>query len=117
MLCAKERSMSDIVKVDDNNFESEVNNSKLPVLVYFGAIWCGPCLRQFPLLEKFAPDNLGRIKVCKIDIDDVSIITSKLGIRSVPTIMIFNLGKIVATKVGLTSLADINVMLSDKLGI
>jgi thioredoxin 1 len=108
--------MSDIVHVDDNNFEAEVLNSEVPVLVDFGATWCGPCQRQLPIVEKFATDNVN-VKVCKVDIDDAPVVASKLGIRGVPTLMLFNDGKAVGHKVGLTSLAEISNFVMTKTGI
>src|SRR5271170_8189776 len=99
--------MSDVVFVDDSNFEAEVLNSTVPVLVDFSATWCGPCKRQLPLLEKFATDNLTKVKVCKIDIDDAPTVTAKLGIRSVPTMLLFSDGGVIGSKVGLTSLAEV----------
>lgn len=105
-----------VVQVDDNNFESEVLQSKLPVLVDFSAVWCGPCQRQLPIIEKFASDNPNRVKVCKIDIDDAPNVTSKLGIRSVPSLILFNDGKRVDMKVGLTSLAALDAFLLEKVG-
>jgi len=100
--------MSEVVHVDDNNFEAEVLNSKVPVLVDFSATWCGPCQRQMPLLEKFAIENGERVKVVKVDIDDAPVITAKLGVRGVPTLMLFNGGSSLGSKVGLTSLAEMN---------
>ena len=108
--------MSDIVHVDDSNFEAEVLQSKLPVLVDFGATWCGPCQRQLPIVEKFATDNTDKVKVCKVDIDDAPNVVSKLGIRGVPTLMVFNEGKAMGSKVGLTSLAEISNFVMTKTG-
>jgi thioredoxin 1 len=107
--------MTEIVHVDDSNFESEVLNSELPVLVDFSATWCGPCQRQLPILEKFAADN-AKVKVVKVDIDDAPNVTAKLGIRSVPSLVLFNLGKPVSTKVGLTSLSELSNLVLTKLG-
>lgn len=106
--------MSDVVHVDDSNFEAEVLQSETPVLVDFSATWCGPCQRQYPLVEKFAKDNVG-IKVCKVDIDDAPEVAAKLRIKGVPTLMLFDSGSAVGTKVGLTSLAEINNFVGDKL--
>jgi thioredoxin 1 len=108
--------MSDIVHVDDSNFETEVLQSKLPVLVDFGATWCGPCQRQLPIVEKFATGNTETIKVCKVDIDDAPNMASKLGIRGVPTLMLFIEGKSMGSKVGLTSLAEISNFVMTKTG-
>lgn len=106
--------MSEVVHVDDSNFETEVVESKLPVLVDFSATWCQPCQRQMPLLEKFAAENGGRVKVVKVDIDDSPMITSKLKIKGVPTLMLFQEGSSVASKVGLTSLAEMNNLVLSK---
>ena len=108
--------MSDVVFVDDSNFEAEVLNSTVPVLVDFSATWCGPCKRQLPLLEKFASENLSTVKVCKIDIDDAPTVTAKLGIRSVPTLVLFNSGGIIGSKVGLTSFAEMSNFVLTKTG-
>ncbi len=99
--------MSDVVNLDGSNFEAEVLNSDVPVLVDFSASWCGPCKRMAPMIEKLAAEN-NNIKVCKLDIDDAPEIASKLGIRSVPTLVLFNAGGIVGSKVGLSSFADIS---------
>jgi thioredoxin 1 len=108
--------MSDVVHVNDDNFEKEVLQSTTPVLVDFSAVWCGPCQRQLPIIEKFASDNKKRVKVCKIDVDDSPMVTSKYSIKSVPCIMLFNLGSKVDTKVGLTSLASLDNFLLEKVG-
>jgi len=108
--------MSDVIYVDDKNFELEVLQSDVPVLVDFSATWCGPCKRQLPILEKYASDNLGKVKVCKLDIDDAPMITAKLGIRSVPTMMLFNTGTSLGTKIGLTSLAEVSNFVMTKTG-
>jgi thioredoxin 1 len=107
--------MSDVVFVDDSNFEAEVLNSDVPVLVDFSASWCGPCKRQLPLVEKFAAEN-SKVKVCKIDIDDAPNVTAKLGIRSVPTLMLFYAGSAVGSKIGLTSFAEISNFVMTKTG-
>jgi len=108
--------MSEIVIVDDNNFEAEVLQSRLPVLVDFSAVWCGPCQRQLPIIEKFAADNKKRVKVCKVDVDDAPNIAAQLGIKSVPSMVLFHWGKNVGSKVGLTSLAALDNFLLEKVG-
>jgi thioredoxin 1 len=103
--------MSDIKNVDDNNFDAEVLQSTLPVLVDFGASWCGPCQRQLPILEKFATINRQLVKVVSIDIDEAPKTVAKFGIRSVPTLVMLNKGTQTGTKVGLTSLAELSSLL------
>lgn len=109
--------MSRLIEVNDQNFESEVLQSDLPVLVDFSATWCGPCQRQLPVMEKFASDNPNRVKVCKIDVDDSPQTTSKYGIRGVPAILLFNQGKRIDMKVGLTTTATLDNLLIQKAGV
>lgn len=99
--------MGDVITVNDKNFETEVLASNVPVLVDFGAEWCGPCARQLPILEKFAAENQGKIKVVTIDIEEALSVTSKFGIKSVPTMLLFVDGKKVDMRVGLTNLTDL----------
>jgi len=109
--------MSSLIEVNDQNFEKEVLQSKCPVLVDFSAVWCGPCQRQLPIMEKFASENTDRVKVCKIDVDDSPAITSKFGIRGVPAILLFNEGKKIDMKVGLTTTTALNNLLLEKIGV
>lgn len=108
--------MSELIHVSDSNFEEVVLKSELPVLVDFSATWCGPCQRQLPLVEKFATENLGKVKVCKVDIDEAPMIAAKLGIKGVPTLMLFKEGISLGHKVGMTSLAEMNNFVMTKLG-
>lgn len=108
--------MSNVIEVDDNNFEVEVLKAKLPVLVDFSATWCGPCVRQLPVMEQFAAANLGKVKVCKVDVDEAPAIAEKLKIRGVPSIILFNHGERLDMKVGLTTVSALNSFLLEKVG-
>lgn len=108
--------MSELKYVDDSNFEAEVINSNVPVLVDFSATWCGPCQRQLPILQKYADANEGKIKVVKVDIDDAPEITSKLAIKGVPSMVLFNQGQKLDVKVGLTSLTELTNFILNKVG-
>lgn len=107
--------MTELKTVDDSNFDTEVLNDSGIVLVEFGATWCGPCQRQHPILEKFATENFGKIKVITVDIDDAPVAVAKLGIRSVPSLLVFEKGKQTGMKVGLTTIAELNTLLFVKL--
>lgn len=105
--------MSEIKALDDSNFDTEVTNASGAVLVDFGATWCGPCKRQQPIVEEFAKENFGKIKVCTVDIDDAPNAVAKLGIRSVPSLLLFQDGKQTSMKVGLTTKTELNTLLYD----
>ena len=87
----------------DANFETEVLQSDLPVLVDFTATWCGPCKQLAPIVEKVADEFQGKVKVGKLDIDDAPEMTKKYGVRSVPTVMVFRGGQKAVQNVGLTT--------------
>jgi len=92
-----------IVNVTDTTFESEVLQSKLPVLVDFWAAWCGPCKMIAPVLSEIADEYQGKLKVCKVDVDANPDVPAKFGIRGIPTLIVFRDGDAEATKVGALS--------------
>ncbi|WP_261842585.1 thioredoxin TrxA [Aliamphritea ceti] len=95
--------MSDIINVTDASFEEDVLKSEAPVLVDYWAEWCGPCKMIAPVLEEIAKEYDGKLKVCKLNIDENSETPPKFGIRGIPTLMIFKDGNVEATKVGALS--------------
>ncbi len=90
------------VDVGDDNFEGEVLKSAIPVLVDFWAPWCKPCLIAAPVLEKMADQYKGRLKVCKLNVDQGRQTARTYGIRSIPTLIIYKDGKPVDQVVGVT---------------
>ncbi len=86
--------------VTDESFEQEVLNSSTPVLVDFWAEWCGPCKMLGPIIEQLSTELDGKLKIVKMDIDANPNVPSGLGIRSIPTMMLFKDGKPIATKIG-----------------
>ncbi len=88
------------IEITDANFDQEVLNSELPVLIDFWAVWCGPCKMIAPVIEEIAGEYSGKIKVGKLDIDNNQQVSVKYGIRSIPTLLIFKDGKIVDQIVG-----------------
>lgn len=87
-------------KFNEQNFEEEVIQSELPVLVDFFASWCGPCKMMAPIIEELALEYEGKIKIGKMDIDENMNISSKYKVMSIPTLIIFNKGEAVETTVG-----------------
>ena len=86
--------------VDDANFQNEVLNSSVPVLVDFWAVWCGPCKMIAPIVEEMASEYNGKLKVTQMDVDANPRITMQYGIRSIPTLMVFKGGQVVEQIVG-----------------
>jgi thioredoxin 1 len=87
-------------KVTDLSFDSDVLKSSEPVVVDFWAEWCGPCRMIAPSLEEIATEMKGKVKVAKLNIDENPAVAGKLGIRSIPTLMLFKDGKLASQKVG-----------------
>jgi len=88
------------IEVNDNDFQSEVLDSNIPVLVDFWAPWCGPCRMVTPILEKLSGEYAGRVKICKVNVDHAPQIAGKYGIRAIPTLMIFKGGEMVEQIIG-----------------
>ena len=92
-----------IIHLTQKNFNKEVLESDVPVLVDFWASWCGPCHRVAPILEELSVDVQGFAKICKLDVDDQSELADDYQVMSIPTIIIFKNGEIVDTQLGVHS--------------
>ena len=82
-----------ITHLNEANFHQEVSDASVPVLVDFWAQWCMPCLMVAPVLEEIAKDYEGKIRICKLNVDEAPSIASEYGIMSIPTMIIFKDGK------------------------
>ena len=94
------------VAVTDDTFDAEVRQSDVPVVVDFWAEWCGPCRVLGPVIESLSQDYEGRVKVAKVDVDSNQQVAMQYGIRSIPTVMLFDKGQVVDTIVGVRPKSD-----------
>ncbi len=87
-------------EVGDRDFEAEVLNSKIPVLVDFWAVWCAPCRMIAPAVEKIARDYAGRLKVAKLNVDDNPQTAMRYQVQGIPTLLLFKGGRVIDRIVG-----------------
>ena len=92
--------MSQVKHITDSDFESQVAKSDVPVLVDFWAPWCAPCRMVAPVLEQIAEEYDGRAKVVKVNVDEEQMVAGSLAVRSIPTIALFQNGKVRDTLIG-----------------
>ena len=100
-----------VIQATDASFESDVLKSALPVVVDFWGEWCAPCKAIAPMLEQFAADHAGRVKVAKVELDKNQKTAIACGVRSAPTLLLFKDGRVQATWVGMVSRAQLAQML------
>ena len=92
-----------VVTLTDENFDEEVTSSEKPVLVDYWATWCGPCKMVGPLVEEIASEYSEKLKVGKLDVDNNQASASQQNVMSIPTLLIFKEGQVVAQQVGALS--------------
>ncbi|MCI7368888.1 MAG: thioredoxin [Firmicutes bacterium] len=98
-----------IMHLTKDNFDS-VTSSGL-VLVDFWATWCGPCRMQAPILEELDKQLNGKVKICKLDVDDEPAIAQRFGVMSIPTLMVFRNGEMISKEVGVHTVEQLMTML------
>ena len=105
--------MSEHINITDENFETEVLKSPIPVLLDFWASWCNPCRMIGPFIEQLAGEYSGRIKVGKVNVDEAGEISSRHGIVSIPTLVVYKNGQIVNQAVGAFPKQNIEALFKD----
>ena len=100
------------ITVGTHNWDEEVVHCTLPVLVDFWAPWCAPCRRIAPALEELAGEFAGRVKIAKLNVDEAHELSSQLGIRSIPTLLLFKDGRVAEQYVGARPKSEIAELLS-----
>jgi thioredoxin 1 len=104
-----------MIECNESNFETEVLKSDIPVLVDFWAPWCGPCRALTPTLEAISNEMNGKVKICKVNVDENSELAMKYKIMSIPALFIIKDGNVVSTKVGGSSKDSMTAWISENL--
>ena len=95
------------IELTNENFDAEVLQSELPVLVDFWATWCGPCMMLGPIVAEVAAEYAGRVKVGKVNVDNAPELGARYGITSIPALLLFRKGEVARTSVGFVKKADV----------
>lgn len=105
--------MSDALEINSTNFQGEVIESDIPVLIDFWAEWCGPCKALSPIIDELAGEYAGKVKIAKLDVDAEPGLAGQYGVLSIPMVALFKDGQVIERSVGLKPkdrlVADLNL--------
>ncbi|MBR2901838.1 MAG: thioredoxin [Clostridia bacterium] len=96
-----------IVTLTSKNYNNEVNESNIPVLIDFWATWCGPCQMMSPVIDEIAAERQGSLKVCKVNVDEEAELANRFNISSIPTLVLIKGGRVEAVSTGYRPKEDI----------
>ena len=106
-----------VLSTSDREFEKDIMNSTVPIIVDFWADWCGPCKQISPILEEIAIEKKGILNIYKLNIDENPETPQKYGVRGIPTLIFFKDGKLIDTKIGSLPKSSINEWIENILNI
>ena len=115
-LKSRSLQMTDLVTtVSDKDFDNVVIESNVPVVVDFWAEWCGPCKSIAPIVQELASDYQGKVKICKLNIDESPDTPTKFSIRGIPTLLLFKNGAVVSQKVGAAAKSQLSAWIDSNI--
>ncbi|TVU51089.1 hypothetical protein EJB05_02680 [Eragrostis curvula] len=116
LVCQANNAVDEVLVANEGNWDGMVIGCETPVLVEFWAPWCGPCRMIAPVIDELAKDYAGKIKCCKVNTDESPAVSSKYGIRSIPTVLIFKGGEKKESVIGAVPKSTLTTLIDKYIG-